>query len=99
MSRVARHIVQAVVLTGTRRSRSGAATSPPSPRLVRPGPWPVAPGDSPAAKADGVVYGRSFRCQLQQVASIEANLSVSNMDYFEFADVADKNGGLFTGFR
>lgn len=46
----------------------------------------------------GWVYGRAFRCVLDEVASIEANLSIANMDFEEFADEADENGGVFTGF-
>jgi hypothetical protein len=41
--------------------------------------------------------GRSFRCAVPEVASIEANLSISNMDFHEFADSTDSDG-VFRGF-
>lgn len=63
----------------------------------------LAPGEvdeyGMTAEDYGTEYGRSFRCQLEQVASIEANLSIANMDFFEFADTADRNDGVFTGFE
>ena len=36
--------------------------------------------------------GRSFRAIPTQIQSIENNLSISNMDFFEFADNVDKDG-------
>jgi hypothetical protein len=39
----------------------------------------------------------SFRALPREVASIEANLSISNMDFFEFGDNADDDG-IFRGF-
>jgi hypothetical protein len=42
--------------------------------------------------------GRTFRLTPTQIHSIEANLSLSNMDFFEFADSADSDG-VFRGFR
>jgi hypothetical protein len=45
----------------------------------------------------GDTYGRAFRCVASEVASIEANLSISNMDFSEFADYADDRGGVFRG--
>ncbi len=41
--------------------------------------------------------GRTFRLVPTQIHSIEANLSLSNMDFFEFADSADADG-VFRGF-
>ena len=41
--------------------------------------------------------GRSFRCTLPTAWGVENNLSLSNMDFFEFADAADGDG-VFTGF-
>jgi len=41
--------------------------------------------------------GRTFRLVPAQIHSIEANLSLSNMDFFEFADNADADG-VFRGF-
>lgn len=43
----------------------------------------------------GSFLGRSFRCAVPEIASIEANLSIANMD---FADYADERGGVFRGF-
>jgi hypothetical protein len=44
-------------------------------------------------------FGRAFRSVIAEVASIEANLSISNMDFDEFADYADERGGVFRGFE
>lgn len=41
--------------------------------------------------------GRTFRCVIPEIASIEANLSISNMDFHEFADSTDPDG-VFRGF-
>lgn len=41
--------------------------------------------------------GRDFRALPSQIQSIENNLSTSNMDFDEFADVADEIG-TFSGF-
>jgi hypothetical protein len=41
--------------------------------------------------------GRTFRSVPQEVEPIVANLSISNMDFFEFADRADADG-VFRGF-
>ncbi|MEO8050934.1 MAG: hypothetical protein ABI833_11005 [Acidobacteriota bacterium] len=46
-----------------------------------------------ALKAD---RGRSFRAIPSQIQGIENNLSIANMDYFEFADCADDDG-IFGG--
>jgi len=43
------------------------------------------------------VYGRELRCEVGEVASIEVNLSIANMDFDEFADSADADG-VFRGF-
>jgi hypothetical protein len=40
---------------------------------------------------------RPFRCLPRQVQAIENNLSISNMDFFEFARAADADG-IFRGF-
>lgn len=42
--------------------------------------------------------GRSFRCAVREVAAIEMNLSIANMDFSEFANYADDRGGVFRGF-
>jgi hypothetical protein len=42
--------------------------------------------------------GRSFRALPHEVQSVENNLSIANMSFFEFADTADQNGGIFRGF-
>jgi hypothetical protein len=42
--------------------------------------------------------GRGFRTVPSQVQAIENNLSIANMDFFEFADSVDKDG-IFRGFR
>ncbi len=55
---------------------------------------------TPADAAEfGWTYGRTFRCALNQVSSTEANLSLANMDFSDFADDADRHGGVFTGFH
>jgi hypothetical protein len=41
--------------------------------------------------------GNSFRCVVTEVASIEANLSIDNMDFSEFAGGVDSDG-VFRGF-
>jgi len=41
--------------------------------------------------------GRTFRCVVDEVASIEANLSIANMDFHEFADSVEADG-VFRGF-
>lgn len=41
--------------------------------------------------------GRTFRVVPNQMASVEANLSISNMDFRSFADAADDDG-IFRGF-
>lgn len=41
--------------------------------------------------------GRSFRAIPSTVQSIQNNLSLANMDFFEFAESADKDG-IFRGF-
>jgi hypothetical protein len=40
---------------------------------------------------------KPFRCLPSAVQSIENNLSIANMDFFEFADSADSDG-VFRGF-
>ncbi|WP_395695573.1 DUF6924 domain-containing protein [Nocardioides sp.] len=42
--------------------------------------------------------GRTFRCAVSEIASIEANLSIANMDFGEFADNTDPDG-VFRGFH
>ena len=41
--------------------------------------------------------GRSFRAIPSTIQSIENNLSISNMDFFEFANAVDSDG-IFRGF-
>jgi hypothetical protein len=41
--------------------------------------------------------GRAFRCAISEIASIEANLSIANMDFEEFADSVGPDG-VFRGF-
>lgn len=41
--------------------------------------------------------GRTFRAIPSAIQSIENNLSISNMDFFEFADAAGEDG-IFRGF-
>jgi hypothetical protein len=41
--------------------------------------------------------GRTFRAIPSQIQSIENNLSIANMDFFEFADNVDEDG-IFRGF-
>jgi hypothetical protein len=42
--------------------------------------------------------GRSFRALPGAVQSVENNLSIANMDFFEFADAAEQDGGVYRGF-
>ncbi len=41
--------------------------------------------------------GDTFRCAAGAVAGVEANLSIANMDFFEFANNVDADG-VFRGF-
>jgi hypothetical protein len=41
--------------------------------------------------------GRSFRCAVREIASIDANLSIANMDFDDFAGNTDADG-VFRGF-
>lgn len=41
--------------------------------------------------------GRTFRCRVAEIASIEANLSIANMDFNDFAANTDPDG-VFRGF-
>jgi hypothetical protein len=43
------------------------------------------------------VPGRSFRALPATIQAIENNLSISNMDFFEFANAVDEDG-IFRGF-
>ena len=42
--------------------------------------------------------GRSFRAVPGAVQSVENNLSIANMDFFEFADAAERDDGVYRGF-
>jgi hypothetical protein len=42
--------------------------------------------------------GRTFRAIPSQIQGIENNLSIANMDFFEFADNVDQDG-VFRGFK
>jgi hypothetical protein len=42
--------------------------------------------------------GRAFRCAMREIASIEANLSIANMNFHEFADNTAADG-VFRGFN
>ncbi len=42
--------------------------------------------------------GRTFRTTIPEIASIEANLAIANMDFFEFADNVQPDG-VFRGFE
>jgi hypothetical protein len=48
------------------------------------------------AEAFRTFPGRTFRCSATQVASIEVNLSLANMDFADFADAVEKDG-VFRG--
>jgi len=54
----------------------------------------VAPED---AEEFGDELGREFRCEVSEIASIEANLAIANMDFADFADNVDEDG-VFRGF-
>jgi hypothetical protein len=45
-------------------------------------------------------HGREFRCAAGQVAEVEANLSLSNLDFSDFADYAARSSEqqMFRGF-
>jgi hypothetical protein len=49
------------------------------------------------AEEFGWAFGRAFRCVASEVAAVEANLSIANVDFPDFADSAD-SGGVFRGF-
>lgn len=53
-----------------------------------------------AAEGEQNSLGRSFRVQADQVGnSVSPNLALANMDFWEFADVADAaQDGVFRGF-
>lgn len=53
--------------------------------------------DDEEAREFGFVQGREFRCEVGEIASIEVNLDISNMDFHEFADNVDPDG-VFRGF-
>ena len=42
--------------------------------------------------------GRAFRCAVGEIASIEANLSIANMDFSDFANSVGADG-VFRGFN
>ena len=56
---------------------------------------------SPYAAEDAELFhtfpGNAFRCVVTEIASIEANLSIANMDFSEFADNVASDG-VFRGF-
>lgn len=53
-----------------------------------------------APVGEGNALGRSFRVRSYEVGSVGANLSLINMDFREFADVADATpDGVFRGFE
>lgn len=54
--------------------------------------------DPEEADQMGTFMGRSFRCSIPEIASIDVNLSLANMDFSDFADYADEHGGVFRGF-
>lgn len=57
--------------------------------------------DLHAADGDGElgwIFGQSFRCVAREVAGIESNLSIANLDFSDFADYARDGDGVFRGF-
>jgi len=54
----------------------------------------VTPGDEDLFES---FVGRTFRCLVSEIASIEANLSIANMDFSDFAANIDPDG-VFRGF-
>lgn len=54
--------------------------------------------DPEDAELFGSFMGRSFRCVVPELALIEANLSIDNMNFGEYADCADPDG-VFRGFN
>lgn len=53
--------------------------------------------DAEQAELMDSFLGRTFRCAASAVASAESNLSISNMDFQEFADGVGSDG-VFRGF-
>ena len=53
--------------------------------------------DDEDAEEFGWFFGQAFRCVASEVASVEANLSIGNMDFSEFANAIDDTG-VFRGF-
>ena len=49
------------------------------------------------AEEYGIERGRAFRCAVKEIASIEVNLSIANMDFDDFADGVGADG-VFRGF-
>lgn len=45
----------------------------------------------------GWIFGQTFRCAAGEIATIEANLSLANMDFSEYAESVDDDG-VFRGF-
>jgi hypothetical protein len=54
--------------------------------------------DNRDAKLFKSYLGRTFRCATREVASIEANLAIGNMDFSDFANSVDSDG-VFRGFE
>lgn len=54
--------------------------------------------DPEEAELFNTYMGRSFRCLIPEIAAIDENLSLGNMDFSDFADYADERGGVFRGF-
>jgi len=53
--------------------------------------------DDEAAELFRSHLGRTFRCAASEVAGIEANLSISNLDFSDYADAVSSDG-VFRGF-
>ncbi|GAA4715412.1 DUF6924 domain-containing protein [Nocardioides conyzicola] len=53
--------------------------------------------DPEDAELFGAFRGRAFRCTVAEFARVEANFSISNLDFEDFADSVDPDG-VFRGF-
>jgi len=85
--------------TGTSFSPTRARWPKPPPAVSSPSTHvDLSVSDSDDAELFHTFLGRTFRCAVTEFASIEANLSIANMDFQEFADNSDTDG-VFRGFK
>jgi hypothetical protein len=81
-----------VLLADARTMAEAAAGTEPTVEYVD-----LSVTDDEAAELFKSHLGRTFRCTASEVAGIEANLSISNMDFSDYADAVSSDG-VFRGF-